>query len=291
MVNLPDWLHALYPFTPATVLTPGGARMSFVDTGEGDEAALMLHGNPTWSFYYRRLVGELRGRFRCVVPDHVGMGLSDKPQDYAYTLRRRIDDVEALVGSLGLKRFHLVVHDWGGAIGFGLAARHPEWIHRIVILNTAAFPLDRMPARIGLCRLPGPGTWLVRGLNGFAAPATWMAMHRRALSETEKRAYLWPYDSWANRVAIDGFVKDIPMSPDHRSWAALKEAEAVIPKLHDRPTLICWGGRDFCFNDAFYRQWRERMPHAQTLYLADAGHYVLEDAPNDVIPRVVEFLR
>jgi cis-3-alkyl-4-acyloxetan-2-one decarboxylase len=291
MVTVPDWLRPLYPFTPDSRSTPHGARMSYVDTGEGSEAVLMLHGNPTWSFYYRRLILALQPHHRCVVPDHVGMGLSDKPEDYPYTLAARIDDVEALVLDLGLKRIHLVVHDWGGAIGFGLAARHPERIGRIVILNTAAFPSERLPARIALCRMRGPGTWLVRGLNGFAAPATWMAMHRRALTEVEKRGYLWPYGSWQDRVAIDAFVKDIPMTPEHPAWAPLREAEAVIPQLRERRALICWGGRDFCFNDSFYEQWRQRLPAAEAVHLPDAGHYVLEDAANDVIPRVERFLR
>src|SRR5690606_18763153 len=115
--------------------TPGGAEMSYLDEGRSatdDEAVLMLHGNPTWSFYYRDLVKQLAPRFRCVAPDHVGMGFSEKPETYRYTLKQRVDDVEALVARLGLKRVHLVVHDWGGAIGFGFAARRPELIGRIV---------------------------------------------------------------------------------------------------------------------------------------------------------------
>ncbi len=289
MVNVPETLRPLYPFSPHVFTTALGARMNYVDVGEGSEVVLMLHGNPTWSFYYRELAKALAPRYRCIVPDHIGMGLSDKPQNYPYTLETRIDDLEALVAKLGIERCHLVVHDWGGAIGFGLAARQLERIDRIVILNTAAFPSVHLPARIAFCRTAGPGSWFVRGLNGFASPATWMAMHRRALTEAEKQGYLWPYRSWADRVAIDAFIKDIPMSADHRSWSTLKKAESAVAQLHDRPALICWGGRDFCFNDHFYEEWRERLPQAETLYLADAGHYVLEDAASDVIPRIVEF--
>ena len=158
--------------------------MSFLDEGpRADEAVLMLHGNPTWSFYYRHLVRELAPAMRCVVPDHIGMGASEKPEHYDYTLNTRISDVEALIASLQLKKVHLVVHDWGGAIGFGFAARHPELIGRIVILNTAAFASPRIPFRIALCRLPVVGPLLVRGANGFAWPSTWMAMQRRKLTE------------------------------------------------------------------------------------------------------------
>src|SRR5829696_8867069 len=147
---LPFWIGCEYPFSPRSFLTPGGPRMSYLDEGPRiDEAILMVHGNPTWSYYYRHLVRALSPTHRCVVPDHIGMGTSDKPaNNYAYTLATRIADLEALVGSLGLTRVHLVVHDWGGAIGFGFAARHPRLIGRLVILNTAAFASRRIPTRI-----------------------------------------------------------------------------------------------------------------------------------------------
>jgi haloalkane dehalogenase len=293
MVNasdIPDWLQPLYPFQPRSFQTPHGARMSYVDEGQGNEAVLMLHGNPTWSFYYRELVQAVSPQLRCIVPDHIGMGLSAKPQDYPYTLATRIDDVTALVQSLGLTTVHLVVHDWGGAIGFGFAARQPELIGRLVILNTAAFPSPRIPARIALCKMRGLGTALVRGANGFARPATWMAMHRRKLSADEKRAFLLPYDSWANRVAVNAFIKDIPMSPAHPSWDALSSTAAGLQQLTQNPALVVWGGRDFCFSDHYYTEWRRRLPQAETMYLADAGHYVLADANFESVPRIAAFL-
>lgn len=288
---VPDWLAREYPFAPRDFVTPRGARMSFLDEGPRTEAAvLMLHGNPTWSFYYRRLVRALSPARRCIVPDHVGMGLSDKPQDYPYTLAARVDDVTALVSVLGLKRVDLVVHDWGGAIGMGFAARNPGCIGRLVIMNTAAFAIDRMPARIALCRRPIIGPLFVRGLNGFACPATWMAMHRRRLTRDERRGYLFPYDSWANRVAIDAFVRDIPMRPVDRSWAALAEAECGLRQFRDREMLIVWGGRDFCFDDVFLGRWRELFPMAAVERIADAGHYVLEDAFEIAVPRIAGIL-
>lgn len=264
--------------------------MSYLDEGRGDEAVLMLHGNPSWSFYYRELVQAVAPALRCIVPDHIGMGLSAKPPDYPYTLATRIDDVAALVATLGLKKVHLVVHDWGGAIGFGFAARHPQLIGRLVILNTAAFPSPHIPARIALCKTRGLGTALVRGLNGFAWPATWMAMHRRKLSTDEKRGFLLPYDSWANRVAVDAFVKDIPMQSSHPTWQALATTAEGLKLFQGNPALIVWGGRDFCFNDHFYAEWRQRLPQAETVYLPDAGHYVLADANAEVVPKVAAFL-
>lgn len=290
--QIPDWLARQYPFSPKTFITSGGARMSFLDEGpRSDEAVLMLHGNPTWSFYYRNLVGALASDLRCIVPDHVGMGLSEKPQDYDYTLATRIADIEALVASLGLRRVHLVVHDWGGAIGFGFAAKHPELIGRLVILNTAAFLSNDIPARIAVCKWPMLGALLVRGLNGFAGPATTMAMHRRQLTVEEKRAYLFPYDSWHNRVAVHAFVQDIPLQQAHPSWPALAETALGLAKFQDRPALILWGGRDFCFNDRFLARWQKYLPQTEVRRIADAGHYVLEDAVEEVVPAAASFLR
>jgi len=288
---LPDWLRALYPFEPKRFRTPAGAEMSYLDEGpRTDEVVLMLHGNPTWSFYYRRLVSALSDRVRCIAPDHIGMGLSDKPADYDYRLETRIADIAALVETLGVSRVHLVVHDWGGAVGFGFAASRPDLIGRIVILNTAAFPSKRIPERIALCRIPVLGTFLVRGFNGFAGPATRMAMNRRQLTSDEKRAYLYPYGSWSDRVAIDAFVKDIPIEAGHPSRAPLEHIGRELQRFRSNPALIVWGGKDFCFDDQFYSEWQRRLPEAATLRLADAGHYVLEDAADDVIPHVSDFL-
>lgn len=291
MTPLPVELRALYPYVPHRFTTPAGAGMSYVDEGgQGDEAVLMLHGNPTWSFYYRQLIEAVLPHVRCVAPDHIGMGLSDKPAGYAYTLERRIADIEALVASLGLKRVHLVVHDWGGAIGFGFAARHPDLIGRIVVLNTAAFPSLNIPRRIALCKTAFPGTLLVRGFNAFAGPAVTMAMHRRSLTPEERRGFLYPYGNWADRVAVNAFVKDIPLSPRHRSHRTLLEVEAGLRLFKTRPVLIVWGGKDFCFDDTFYVEWRKRLPAAQGRYLPDAGHYVLADAWDEIGPEITGFL-
>ena len=289
--TIPSWLVDEYPFTPQSFVTSAGARMSFVDEGpRSDEAVLMLHGNPTWSFYYRRLIRAMSPAMRCVAPDHIGMGSSEKPESYAYTLARRIADVEELVASLGLKRVHLVVHDWGGAIGFGFAARHPELIGRLVVLNTAAFASSRIPFRISICKLPVIGPLVVRGFNGFAGPATWMAMHRRELSALERRGYLWPYESWADRVAVSAFVRDIPLRPSHPSWRTLQAVEQGLAHFRQHPSLVIWGGRDFCFNDHFLARWREILPSAEVVRLADAGHYIMEDARDEVVPRIKRFL-
>ena len=289
---IPGWLARIYPFQPQSLRMPGGAWMSYLDEGpRSDEAVLLLHGNPTWSFFYRELVPELAAVRRCVAPDFIGMGLSSKPGGYDYRLETRIGEVEALVGALGLRRVHLIVHDWGGAVGFGWAVRHPERVGRIVILNTAAFPSERIPARIAFCRIPVIGEWIVRGANGFAGPAVRMAMNARRLGRDERRGYLFPYDSWASRIAVHRFVKDIPMERNHPSRPALEATAAGLHLLASKPKLILWGGRDFCFNDEFLARWRERFPQAEVDYRPEAGHYVLDDAGPSARRRIKDFFK
>ena len=156
----------LYPFE-SHYLSLAGHKYHYVDEGTGDPL-VMLHGNPTWSFYYRALIAEFRNRHRVIAPDHMGCGLSGKPQDYPYTLEQHIANLEALLDSLKLERVTLFLHDWGGPIGMGYAVRHPERVKRFVIFNTAAFPAPRIPFRINICKLPLFGTIVVRGFNAFA---------------------------------------------------------------------------------------------------------------------------
>ncbi len=287
-ITVPEWLREIYPFEPKTIRTKGGAAMSYVDEGpRSEEAVVMVHGNPTWSFYYRNLINLIMPYMRCVAPDHIGMGLSEKPQDYSYRLETRIQDLDTLIGELDLKKVHLVVHDWGGAIGLGWAGRNPDKVGRIAILNTGAFPSERIPARIALCRSEIPGTFLVRGLNGFAGPATWMTTKLRSLSKAEKAAYLYPHGSWADRVAVNAFVKDIPMEKEHPTRETLEGVERNLCKLSKKQICIVWGGADFCFNRSFYDKFTGIFPNAKTHYLEWAGHYVIEDAKPEALELVV----
>lgn len=279
-------LRALYPFHTARLPLPGGA-MSYVDEGAGPPV-LLVHGNPTWSFYYRRLIAALAPAHRVVAPDHVGCGLSDKPQDYPYTLSTHIDNLGRLVDHLGLEKLDLVVHDWGGAIGMGWAVRNPERVHRIVVLNTAAFLSPRIPLRIAVCRYPVFGDLAVRGLNAFAGAAVFMAVERPMNPEVA-RGFLHPYGSWADRVAVQRFVRDIPLSPGHPSWSVVDSIDRELVNLRDHPMLILWGGKDWCFSDHFLAGWLARFPQAEAVRFDHAGHYVLEDAHEEIVPRVVRF--
>ena len=283
---LPDL--AEYPYQSRRFEIDSGHNLAYLDEGEGP-AVVMVHGNPSWSYLYRNLVSGLRDRYRCIVPDHLGCGFSDKPANYPYRLSNHIDNLEHLLEKLGVKRCILVVHDWGGAIGMGWAGRHPERIVGLVVLNTAAFRSPRIPLRIALCRWPILGSLLVRGLNGFARAATFMAVTRSMRPEIAK-GFLAPYNSWRHRIAVLRFVEDIPMDAGHPSWTTLVAVESTLPLLQQFPMLLCWGGHDFCFNKTFYEEWRTRFPQAEAHYFPDAGHYVLEDGLTEILPLIDGFL-
>ena len=286
MVADPSQLHE-YPFTQKN-FSINGQALAYLDEGSGP-VVVCVHGNPSWSYLYRNVVKELKDQYRFIVPDHIGCGFSDKPQQYDYTLKTHIDNLEKLLEHCGVEECVLVVHDWGGAIGMGWAGRHADKIKGLVILNTAAFRSDRIPFRIAVCRWPLLGDLLVRGLNGFARAATFMAVQGR-MSRNVAQGFLAPYSNWAERIAILRFVQDIPLVSHHQSYEVLKEVEQSLEKHKEKPVLICWGEKDFCFNHHFLEEWLTRYPHAEKHRFLHAGHYVLEDAGKEIINLVKRFL-
>jgi haloalkane dehalogenase len=283
-----DW-RALYPFRSHS-LTLDGVRMHYLDEGHGP-TCLLVHGNPTWSFHWRNLILGLRGHCRLIAPDHIGCGLSDKPQHYTYRLRQHIDNLISLIDRLELTGVTLLAQDWGGAIGLGAAIERPERFSRLVLFNTAAFRSHWMPWRIRICRTPLAGTLAVRGANAFVRAALHMAVARRErMTPTVAAGIVAPYDGWANRVAIDRFVKDIPMSPAHPSYTTLVEIEQGLPALAGLPVQLIWGMRDWCFTPAFLGRFEEIFPHAEVHRLSDAGHWVVEDAHEQIVPLVERFI-
>jgi pimeloyl-ACP methyl ester carboxylesterase len=288
---MPDF-RALYPFA-SHWLDLDGVHCHYLDEGPPDAPpVVMLHGNPTWSFFYRTLVPHVSQSYRVIVPDHVGCGLSDKPQDYPYCLEQHIQNLERLIAALNLEDVTLVVHDWGGAIGMGYATRHPENVGRFVILNTAAFYQPNLPLRIKMCRLPLLGDVLLRGLNAFARLALpWATVHHERLTPEVRAGYLAPYDCWQNRVAILRFVQDIPFERRHRSRKTLEAIEANLYLFGAHPMLIIWGAQDFVFTVRDYlTEWQARFPYAETRVIPDAGHYLVEDAHERIAPWICAFL-
>ena len=285
-----------YPFTPKRFDRGDGIGLSYLDEGPAEaDPVLMLHGNPSWSYYWRHLVSGLRDGYRCIVPDHIGMGLSDKPDDgdYRYTLQSRVDDLDRLVDSLGLTRkITLAVHDWGGMVGFAWALRNPGRIARLVILNTASFPLPKtkkLPWQIALGRIPLLGAVLIRGFNFFARGAADLGV-LRPIPPASRKALLAPYDSWTNRRAVHRFVQDIPLKPDDAAWSLVQQAEVQLPGYRDRPAFIGWGLQDFVFDQDFLAHFVKDLPAATQKIYSDAGHYVLEDKHEDLVPAIRQFL-
>ena len=251
----------IYPFD-SHCFDLDGLRYHYLDEGpRNTSAVVMVHGNPTWSFHYRVLIPAVSEEHRVIVPDHIGCGLSDKPQDYSYTLAQHIENLERLIAHLGLERVTLVMHDWGGAIGMGYATRHPEKVAGFVVLNTAAFFVPKLPFRIRICRWPGLGAVMVRGMNGFSLAALIFATaQRKRLTRQIRAGYLAPYNNWNNRIAIHRFVQDIPMDPAHPTRATLNEIDEKLSVFREHPMLIYWGAKDFCFTERhFLPLWRPEM--------------------------------
>ncbi|RII25213.1 MAG: alpha/beta hydrolase [Geobacter sp.] len=283
-----------YPFTDHH-LDLDGLNYHYLDEGSGDPV-VMVHGNPSWSFYYRNLVLALRDRYRCIVPDHIGCGLSDKPDDdrYDYTLSRRVDDLERLLDHLDIREnITLVLHDWGGMIGMAFAVRHPERIRRLVILNTAAFHLPKekpFPLALKTCRDTWVGTLLVRGFNAFSLAASFVGCKRNPMPAELRRAYRSPYDSWQNRIATLRFVQDIPLTPGDRNYDLVSNVAKGLDGFKNLPMLICWGELDFVFDLHFLNEWQRRFPAAEVHRFHDCGHYILEDARDEIVPLIAAFL-
>ena len=294
MANPLNFQHALYPFT-GSYRNVNGYRLHVLDEGRGD-TVLMLHGNPTWSFYYRNLVLGLRGTHRVIAPDYIGCGLSDKPDEksYDYTLRRRVDDLAALIEQSDIKgRITLMMHDWGGMIGMAYASRFPERIGRLVLLNTAAFHLPKakkLPRTLWLCRKTPLGDLFIRDTGLFTSVlARWAVC--RPMEQSVREAYLLPYRAPQDRTALLRFVQDIPLEPDDPSYGLVSEVQANLPAFGGTPTLILWGDRDFVFDHHFLTEWRKFLPAAEVHRFPDAGHYVLEDAGAEILPLIRDFFR
>jgi haloalkane dehalogenase len=290
-----------YPFASQRLDIRPGIALSYLDEGPREgEVVVMLHGNPSWSYYWRHLVLGLRDRYRCIVPDHVGMGLSDKPGDaraaaprYDYTLRSRVEDLTTLLDALGITGpVTLAVHDWGGMIGMAWALRHMPQVKRLVILNTATFPLPPakpMPRSLSFGRDSALGALAIRGFNAFAAIASRVGVARR-MPPAVRRAYVAPYDSWANRIATLRFVQDIPLQEGDPAWPLVEEAGKRLREFADRPVFIGWGLRDFVFDRHCLDTFTTALPEAEVHAFDDADHYVLEDKHEVLVPMIRAFL-
>lgn len=280
-----------FPFEPRYQRVAEDVRLHYVEEGDGDPV-VMLHGNPTWSYLYRRFLPAIaEAGHRGIALDHMGFGRSDRPPGHGrYTLGRHIENLVAFVRELDLENITLVVQDWGGPIGMGMAVREPDRVARLVIMNTWIGVLPdgiRLPFHQPFLQ-PGLGEILALGANLFVE-AMFAGMRTESASPLVAEAYRAPFPDYYSRVPILAFARDIPIGDHHPSAPAMREIGEKLPELH-RPTLLVWGMRDPVLPPPILEGWKALYPQAEVLELPDARHFLQEDEPEPISARIVEFL-
>ncbi len=293
MIDIRDeTFDGTFPFAPQ-YLDINGFQMHLVDEGSG-EPILLLHGDPTWGYLWRQFIPALAQHRRCIVPDQMGMGKSGTPESpYPYRLRHHIDNLQALLLHLDLRNLTLVLHDWGGPVGLGVATRHPDRIKRLILMNTWAFapwPGAPFPKLTELIR-SDRGEKFVLEKNGYLEPALLGTTHHaEKLTTTIMDAYRAPFPTPASRRALLCWSRDIPIHETDPSYAEMKRIEERLPDFNRTPTLLVWGMRDPVLTESVLRLWQQIYPHAITHEIDDASHFLQEDAPDLVVSFIEEFL-
>jgi haloalkane dehalogenase len=277
----PGWLsQELYPFE-SHYAEIDGVSVHYVDEGTGPPL-LLLHGNPTWSFLYRELIKGLRDRYRCIAPDHPGFGLSRAGPGYGYTPREQAAVLEQLVAQLDLSGVTMMVQDWGGPIGFAAATRHPERFAAFVIGNTWAWPKSDPGTQIFSRLLGGPiGGYLILRRNFFVEKIIPGNVKRRKLPQDIMNAYRGPFPTPESRRPVHVFPREIL-----RSRPFLAEIEQRLTQVSDRPALLVWPTKDIAFKEPERQRWERIFPNHRTVILEGAGHYIQEDAAEEIIAAI-----
>jgi haloalkane dehalogenase len=276
-----------YPFESRQIALDAG-KMHYLDEGEG-EGIVFVHGTPTWSFEWRHLIRALRPHCRCIAPDLLGFGLSERPRDFAYTPEAHAQVLEAFVERLQPEPFTLVVHDFGGPIGLPLCLRYPERVKRLVLINTWmwSFEEDRAMARAARLAGSGLGRALYRWANfslRVIAPSAYG--DKRKLTPEIHRHYIERFpDRWSRGTVLWGLAKSLLGSS--RYYDSLWQQRE---KLRGRPALILWGMKDSAFRPHFLERWREALPEAKVVELTGVGHWPHEEAPERVVEEMTTFL-
>lgn len=290
-------LGDLYPFQDRYVRLSDGTTLHYVEWGGGGlrkPTLLLLHGTPTWSFLYRDWIRALSRVARVIAVDHAGFGRSDHPSDKRYySLERHVRNLEEFTAELGLKRVVPVMQDWGGPIGLGYATRHPDDVAGLVVLNTWAFTRKvpvRLPLSYRLLRAPGIGEFAYGRRNLFVEGHLPRLM-QKPLPPAVMDGYRHPFPTAASRVSLVQSPRMIPTRPDHPDWPTMDRIEKALPGLQC-PATILWGARDPAFPKRFAWAFSETLAsHPQPVFLANAGHWLQEDAPDLLVPRVAAFAK
>jgi cis-3-alkyl-4-acyloxetan-2-one decarboxylase len=270
-----------------------GCRLHYVDHGPADAPpVLFVHGNPTWSYYWRHAIGRLaQSGHRCLAFDHMGFGRSDKPPHLAaYSLRRHVDNALSLIDALDLRDITLVGHDWGGPIGAGALLERPDRLRRLVLMNTWAWELPSfLPPFLREFRAEGLGEILALAGNLFVESIPG-GMARRDHDPLMMDAYRAPFPDYWSRAGALAFQREIPLTERDRSAPLMSSIHDGLAAL-DRPVLLVWGMRDPVFQPVFLEQWQELFPAAQTVEIEEAAHFLVEDRPAEVTEAIERFLR
>ena len=269
-------------------VTVAGYKMHYIDEGSGP-VVLCLHGNPTWCYFYRNLIRELRGSFRLIAPDFLGCGLSDRTPGVKFRAIDRINQLEEFANALGLDHFSVVMHDWGGPLGTGFILRKLDKVDRIVYLNTTLTETEILPSFIKIAAAPVIGKVFTRHTDTFVRLTTSMGAYTKLTPEV-KQGYAAPYTTRQRRDAIWDFVADIPFDHSHPTYSQMMEIAAGLPKVAEKPVKIIWGLCDPCFHREMLSKVAAHFPKAELLEIPEASHLVLDDAPKIAIPAIYEFL-
>jgi haloalkane dehalogenase len=277
----PSWVpDELFPFQSRRAEL-GGGSVHYVDEGSGPPL-LLVHGNPTWSFLYREIIRGLRDRYRCIAPDHPGFGLSRAAPAYGYTPREHASTLEQLIVQLDLSQITMMAQDWGGPIGFAAATRHPERFAAFVIGNTWAWPKSDLGIQIFSRLLGGPiGSYLILRRNFFVEKIIPGNVKRRELSPDVMNAYRGPFPTPESRRPVHVFPREILASRPF-----LAEIEQGLSQLSDRPALLVWPTKDIAFKGPERKRWEQIFPDHHTVILEGAGHYIQEDAADEIISAI-----
>ncbi len=276
----------LYPFAPHALNVPGGT-MHYVDEGAG-QPILFIHGTPTWSFLYRKHIAALSKHYRCIAPDHIGFGLSEKPQQWSYTVESHSRNIDLLVNSLGLDNITLVVHDFGGPIGLPFALRHPEKISKIVLFNTWLWETTSDPnaRRVGTLLSTAFGRWLYLGLNISPRWLLKKAFHdKHNLTPDIHQHYTGVFPSKEDRYGLLRMGQELTGAS---AW--LSQQWRAIGCIANKPSLLLWGTKDVVLRSHHLHKWQEALTNAHTITF-DCGHFVQEEKAAESIHAIVEFLQ
>ena len=284
-MTYPDWLdRTVYPF-PSSTFDTGHGRMHYVDVG-GGPAVILVHGTPTWSFLYRRVINDLKTDHRVIAPDLLGFGLSDKPQTEAVAPQQQAEHLRALLDHLALDRFTMVVHDFGGPIGLSYALDHPECVDRLVLFNTWMWPQTDMITK-GASRFFGTrlGRWIYTNWN-FSPDVMLPALTNQTLAPAVQAHYQKPFPTPNTRHAPWMFARDLTGANDW--YASLWEKREGLRSI---PALLLWGEQDPGFGQDALARWQSLFENVETKTFPETGHLPQEEAPEAVQSALGAFLR